>query len=105
MRIKIEDIFYKTILLFPIFTVLTDIGIINKCLFAIVFFAYLYQVLRSGLKRRTVKAILLVIIVMIWSLIQTQFNYLNVNLIFYFPFLILFTYYVIDNKDSVIEWL
>lgn len=105
MKIKIEDIFYKTILLFPIFTVLIDNGIINKFLFAIIFMAYLYQVFRLGLKRRTVTAILFVIIVMIWSLIQTQFNYLNFNLIFYFPFLILFTYYVIDNKDTVIEWL
>ena len=105
MRIKIEDIFYKTILLFPIFTVLTDNGIINKCLFAIVLLAYFYQVLRSGLKRRTANTFLLVIAVMSWSLLQTQFSYLNINLLFYFPFIILYSFYVIDNKDFIVGWL
>ena len=105
MKIKIEDIFYKTILLFPIFTVLTDNGIINKCLFTVLMASYLYLSISGGIRKKSFISIFIALVLMIWSMFQTEYNNLNINMLFYYPFFILYTVFVIDSKDSITDWL
>ena len=53
LRIKVFDIFMYSIMLFPIMTVVTDSGIINKILFGLLIASYILIISNKKIKKKT----------------------------------------------------
>lgn len=102
----IIDVLIYVCCLFPITTTLIDGTIINKLLFALLLCIYLVCVLTYGFLKQSFRYI---IVLAINYLIAVCFTKLqdgnNINMFFYYPFMITFSCFILDNKTRIIDVL
>lgn len=92
------------ICMFPIATLLQDEGIINKLLFAFVLGVLLFRIVTGTMKRKTFFWLAILVAHYVYVLIITTFPLRNLNLLFYFPFFLLYTYFMTDNSKKIMDW-
>ena len=103
-RVRIMDIYLVCICLFPIITVLSDEGVFTKILFSIIVAVQLVLLFFRRVKVSTVFLFLLLAIHYVFVLTQTAFPVSNTNLLFYYPFFLVYTYFMCDNSKAVVDW-
>lgn len=106
LRININDLLYKLLLLFPITTLLQSfISIINVLLFALVTVCLIYLLLKKPIKKAMFILIVLVIINHLFALSYTVFPKINnMNTLYYYMFWILFCVYVCVDYDHFVNF-
>lgn len=104
IRLSLLDLYLGIICLFPIPTVLVDGGVINKLMFVLLFAAQIGILVSRPIKKKRVYLLLLLIGHYIYALLQTQFPMTNANLLFYYPFFIIYTFFMTDNSAIILEW-
>lgn len=104
MRLTLTEIYLALICLFPIPTMLTDGGIVNKLMFALLIGLQLAMLFDRRVRGRTVAVFLVLIINYVYVLVNTDFPLQNKNLAIYFPFYLVYTYFMCDNSSSVMAW-
>lgn len=105
MKINIEKLYFRLILLFPITTLLqNNIAIVNKLLFAIIFILQCYFSFRKN-TRKNFGIIFLIIAIFSYNLIITKGKLYNINELFYFPFTMLYIIYLMKDKSLIEEYL
>lgn len=103
-HVTLTEFYMGVICLFPLATTLVDGGIINKLLFSLLIGLQLAMLFDRKVKGRTFMMLLLLIVSYIYSFAHTKFPLRNSNLLFYFPFYMVYTYFMCDNSRSVITW-
>jgi hypothetical protein len=91
--------------LFPIVTVLRDDGIYTKILFAIIVATQVWMMFEKPMRRNSVLLLVLLVVHYLFVLSQTFFPVSNINLLFYYPFFLFYTYFICENLDRLINWL
>ena len=104
-RFKILDIYLGIICVFPITTTLIDGTLANKLLFVILFAAHLLSFLNGPLKAKTILLLFWLAVHYMFAVYCTEFPLWNSNLLFYFPFFLMYMCFMCDNMDSVMCWL
>lgn len=104
IRLSLTDIFMGAICLFPIATLLQDEGIINKLLFAFVLAVLLFRIVTGTMKRKTFFWLAILTVHYVYVVIKTDFPLDNLNLLFYFPFFMLYTYFMTDHSKRIMDW-
>lgn len=104
IRLSLLDIYLGTICLFPISTMLVDGTIWNKLMFAIIFAVHICLLLSESIKRRTFLILVFLVLHYFYVIIKTNFPLANSNLLFYYPFFIMYTLYMSDHTYEVMEW-
>ena len=104
VRFSLWDVYLACICLFPISTIIFDESFVNKlifgCLLALqIFIFFLYPV-----KKSTLWALALLATSYVFSLSCTKFPLYNINLLIYFPFCLMYCYFMNDHHGSVIDW-
>ena len=82
MRLTLTDIYLAVICIFPIPTMLTDGGMVNKFLFALLIGLQLAMFFDRKVKGRTLIVILLLAVNFVYTLGHTRFPMTNFNLVF-----------------------
>lgn len=103
VKVNVLDLYIKLICIFPIVTVVVDGTSINKILFAAILGLQTAFLFVYSLKSRSVILFMILIFNYLCSLIYTEFPLENYNLLFYYPFFVLYTCFCIDNKQRLIE--
>lgn len=104
-RFSILDLYLGLICIFPITTMLIDGTILNKIIFVLLFFLHMISYYQSPIKRNTVIMLLILAIHYVFTVCATNFPMVNSNMLFYFPYFMMYTYFVCDNMDLVWNWL
>ena len=105
LRVSILDLYFGIICLFPIFTALVDGTIINKLLFGGLVLLHLLSMVIAPVKRKTALLLIIFGFHYIYAFGVTDFPLANSNLLFYFPFFLLYTYFILDNVERIKLWL
>lgn len=103
-KILLQDIYLGIICIFPISTMLIDGGIWNKAMFAILFVSHMCILLLRPIKKGTFLRIVVLSLQYIFVICLTRFPMRNSNLLFYYPFFILYSYYMADHMDMLRKW-
>jgi hypothetical protein len=103
-HVTLTEFYMGVICLFPLATTLVEEGIINKLLFSLLIGLQLAMLFDRKVKGRTFMMLLLLIVSYIYSFAHTKFPLQNSNLLFYFPFYMVYTYFMCDNSRSIINW-
>lgn len=101
---EIRNIYFRVICLFPIFTVITEEGIVNKILFGTVILLHFLMLFSFPVKKRTVLHLGILLFSYLYTLFQTTMPILNINLLFYYPFFVLYTLFIFENTHYVEKW-
>lgn len=104
MKIKTTDLYIKTILLFPVFTVLQSyLDSINRLLFALLVIEQLWLLFDHEHKLSAKSFVINCIVMMleVVAIFNTNFPLYNINDAFYFPFFAVYTSFCIDNKAKI----
>ena len=105
MKIQGNDLYFKLLLLFPVFTLFQSFpgfGWINRILFFLTVVVQLaLQINTAKLKRNWLVVLFVLALVHVHSLFQTSFPLHNTNLIFYFFFWVLLAMYFAEIKDRL----
>lgn len=104
-KTNLIDIYMKCMFLFPIVTVFPDKGIVTKFLFGILIICQIGLYLKKGIRKKTLKQLVLMCVLYIITLMQTRFPMSNYNMLFYYPFYVAFSFFVIDNNRIILKWL
>ena len=104
-RFRVIDLYMGLICIYPITTTLIDGTIINKLLFASLVALQVFSCCMNSMKRKTVLLLVWLVLQYLFVLYHTRFPLINANLLFYYPFFLLYTYFVNDNSDIVVKWL
>ena len=105
LRFRIFDLYMGLICIYPITTTLIDRTVINKLLFAALIALQIYIYCMGKMKRKTVIMLLWLVMQYLFVLYHTEFPLINANLLFYYPFFLMYTYFMNDNADKVRKWL
>ena len=105
LRVRVVDLYFGLICIYPLTTMLVDGTIINKLMFAALFALHIYSFLKRPLKRRTVMLLLFLVLQYLFVMYFTVFPLKNSNLLFYFPYFLMYTYFMCDNMEMVGDWL
>ena len=104
MRLTLTELYMAVICIFPLPTMLAEGGIINKLLFALLIGLQVAMLFDRKIKGRTFIMILVLALNFTYVFIRTRFPMNNSNLLFYFPFYLVYTYFMCDNADTVMSW-
>lgn len=99
------DLYMRIIFLFPIASVLQNLGDINKILFSMLLIAHALVLIRYRIDKKSFFSILLMLGLLAYSVNRTIFPVLTNNLFFYFPFFVLYVSFFREKRDSFIWWL
>lgn len=105
LRFRIIDLYMGLICLYPISTTLIDGTMLNKLMFGVLVVLHMYMYLMTSMKRKSVFLLVWMVLQYIFVLLHTGFPLDNANLLFYYPFFLMYTLFMIDNEDKVIVWL
>ena len=100
----LTDFYLGVICIFPLATMLLDEGSVNKFLFALLIGLQLGMLFDRRVKKRTFLLLMLLAVNYVVTLSSTYFPMYNTNLLFYFPFYMVYTYFVCDNSSTVLGW-
>lgn len=104
MCLKLTDVYFGIICLFPVVTLL-NMGSVNKGMFLLLLVLHICMVLSRPIKKRTLAAMLLLAGNYGCMLYSTDFPLSNYNLLAYYPFFLMYTYFIWDNRERVLGWL
>lgn len=104
VSLSIFDLYMLVICLFPIFTVLSNEGIMNKLLFGMLVLLHACLIFYCRFTMRSLCEILLMLVLYAITLTQTTFPVSNINLLFYYPFCILYLMLWNDNMERFQSW-
>ncbi len=96
------DLFMFISLLFPIFTSIIEAEIMNRVLFMLLLGFYLLASLQYGMSKKSIVFIMLLFINLVFALSATKFPMDHINLLFYYPFFIMYTFFTIDFKGYIL---
>lgn len=106
LEIDIFDFFLYICCFYPITTLLFEGTIINKCLFICLIASYLLIILKKGVTKITLVYLIVlignyafVLLITSWSLTS------NINMLFYYPFMICYSRLFIDNQNDILKVL
>lgn len=105
LRFRVIDLYLGLICMYPLSTMLIDGTIINKLMFAMLFALHVYSFFVSPIKKRTVILLMLLVVQYLFVIYCTDFPVWNANLLFYFPYFLMYTYFMCDNTEMVTRWL
>jgi len=105
IKLSLQDMYLGTVCIFPISTMLIDGSIWNKALFAILVGMHIGMLMLRPVKLKTVVALLLLAVHYCFVIAMTRFPMHNYNLLFYYPFFIMYMYYMSDNMEMLTLWL
>ena len=103
--LTLQDAYLGIICLFPIATTLRDGTIVNKLLFGLLLVLQLCMLLSHPVKKKTLLALAVLAGNYGFMLCCTDFPLRNYNLLAYFPFFLLYTYFICDNGEKILLWL
>lgn len=103
-RLTLTEFYLAVICIFPLPTMLAEGGIVNKLLFALLIGLQIAMLFDRKVKGKTFIMILVLAVNFIYTFIRTRFPMENSNLLFYFPFYLVYTYFMCDNTDTVMNW-
>lgn len=90
--------------LLPVFTALIDGTIINKVLFFFLLCVCLFIILHNGVSKSTCLLFLILIANYIIMLFVTaEISMSDINMFFYYPFMVLYSLLIIDHKNKFID--
>lgn len=102
---SLPDVYLGVICLFPIATTLRDGTAVNKLLFLLLLGLQLCMFLSRPIRKRTLAALVLMAFNYGFMLLCTDFPLRNYNLLAYYPFFLMYTYFIWDNRKEVLSWL
>ena len=103
-RLTLTEFYLAVICIFPLPTMLTEGGIVNKLLFALLIGLQLAMLFDRKVKGKTFILLLVLAVNFTYTFIRTRQPMENTNLIYYFPFYLVYTYFMCDNTDTVMNW-
>ncbi len=104
IRITLTDLYLGVICIFPVATTVENGGVVNKVLFAVLIALHLGMMCCKRLTKQTVLLLFLLVGNYALAVVNTTFPMENINLLFYFPFFLMYTYFICDNTDTVVDW-
>lgn len=104
IRLPLLDIYLGVVCLFPLTTILVKDGIWNKLMFVILFVSHVGMILSRPIKKKRAIVLILLIVHYLYVLLQTSFPMENINMLFYYPFFILYTFFMNDNMALIVGW-
>lgn len=104
MRLTLLDIYMAVICLFPIATTLFAEGMVNKAMFGIMLALQISQLFMNPMKKGSFVCIFILIANFGLVVAHTQFPLYAVNMLFYYPFFLLYTYFMCDNRKTITGW-
>ncbi|MFI3325889.1 MAG: hypothetical protein R3Y35_06920 [Clostridia bacterium] len=103
-EINYVEVFVLTTLLFPILTNTPDNDYVNKIVFGVLIVEYLLLVFQKGMSKRSFALIVIMLVNYVFALTQTSFPMqYNLNLLFYYPYMVLYTTFVLDYSLLIRE--
>lgn len=104
VRVTLTDFYLGVVCIFPVATMLVDEGIVNKFLFTLLLGLQVAMLFDRPLKKKTFVLLLLLIVNFVYTLSNTEFPMENSNLLVYYPFYMVYTYFMCDNWETVLFW-
>ena len=104
MRLTLTELYMAVICIFPLPTMLAEGGIVNKLLFALLIGLQIAMLFDRKVKGRTMIMLLILAVNYIYAFLHTKFPMQNSNLLYYFPFYLVYTYFMCDNSETVLNW-
>lgn len=104
LRVTLLDLYLGVICLFPIATMLIENGAVNKMLFGVLLVLHIGMLISRPVKGKTVVLCSILLLNYVCTLFYTSFPMENINLLIYFPFYLLYTYFMCDNSQIIIDW-
>ena len=104
MRLTLTELYMAVICIFPLPTMLAEGGIVNKLLFALLIGLQIAMLFDRKIKGRTFIMILVLALNFTYVFIRTRFPMEAPNMVYYFPFYLVYTYFMCDNSRSIINW-
>lgn len=104
IRITLTDLYLGVICIFPVTTTVENGGVVNKVLFAVLIALHLGMMCCKRLTKQTVVLLFLLVGNYALAVVNTTFPVENINLLFYFPFYLMYTYFMCDNANTVVDW-
>lgn len=99
------DLFMCIICIFPIATSIVDTDIINKVLYALLLGANIILILINGIKKNTLLKIFILILNFLYVVFVSVYPLPNVNMIIYFPYFLIYTYFICERWEQTLKWL
>ena len=104
MRLTLLDVYMAAICAFPIATSVFDTELLNKALFGMILALQIAQLVMNPMKKGSFLGIFILAGNFLFAVFGTQFPMDNANMLFYFPFFLLYTYFMCDNQKIVMDW-
>lgn len=104
LRVTLLDLYLGVICVFPIATTLIESGAVNKIMFGVLLVLHICMLMSRPVRRQTIVMCSILVVNYVFTLCYTVFPMENINLFIYFPFYILYTYFMCDNSDIIINW-
>lgn len=104
-KVKILDLYMIIVLLFPLFTVAMNEGPLNKLLLAAMVFLHVVYLAKCGMTKKSFSYLMVTALVYVYSLLETEFPLTNLNVLFYFPVLVLYMCLFRDWGEKIEEWI
>lgn len=105
MKIKIEDVYFKIIMLFPIATLFQGyLGGLNKIFFALLlFFQIILFINKINFKQFII--MFTVLAIFIYNYLITKGSLYNINELFYYPFSIMYLLFFYNKLDKIYNFI
>ena len=104
MRFTLLDVYLAVICIFPITTTVFDNDLVNKAMFAMILALQMAQIFMNSMKKATFLCVFILVGNYLFAFFNTQFPMDNSNMLFYYPFFMLYTYFMCDNRALVMDW-
>ena len=104
-RTTVLDVNMFLICMFPLLTMLSDNGIINKVMFAGLVGAQVALFFSNPIKRNTFSIIFALALHYLFVLIVTEYPLTNSNLLFYYPYFIFFSFFITEHLAMMKRWI
>lgn len=106
-KVSCFDLAWYFLLFFPLTTLFQDkIDAINKITFFIVCSLIVFYMLRKGtVKKNNLNIVLWIIFIGNYLWVLSKGIATNINMLFYFPFLFIYTIFVLDTQELIIKFL
>ena len=105
-KVKIKDLIWYIIVAFPLTSILkVYVGPLNLILTILLFILFFYIYLKTDILKRKLLLCMYAIIGVIMNMIINRFHFFSVNMVFYFPFLILYFIFFVNYQDDSIDFM
>lgn len=104
IHVSLTEIYMSVICIFPIATALVEENMLNKLLFSLLIGLQITMLFDRKARKRTFVMMIVLAINYTYTVSYTRFPIENINLLIYFPFYLVYTYFMCDNSKSVIAW-